>query len=125
MVLAFDKAGIEANYFEDWIKYLHQKFEANFQVVHVETSVNQHEARRENIDYQQFFGEIPFKHFEITGSSVDKRMVQFTKDINADMLIIFPRKDHLFTHLFSKSLTKSLSNKLHIPILALHFPGNM
>ena len=119
MVIAFDKINMNTETLKSWLSYIRRIFDCNFYVIHINESpgdTNYLEKQRHALE--QIFGEIPFHFHAVAGHSVERGLIDHMKEIEADVLMIFPRKRHIIMDLFTHKVTNHLCEQLHQPIFA-------
>ena len=119
VVIAFDKIDMDIEALRSWLFYLRQVFDSNFYVIHINESpdeTNYQEQQKNTLE--RIFEDIPFHFHAIAGHSVERGLIDHMKEMQADVLMIFPRKRHIITDLFTHKVTKHLCEQLHQPIFA-------
>ena len=66
---------------------------------------------------------IPVQHFILEGKNMAKSTLDFSKRINADLIMINPMKDFCLPGLWNKVSGKLFSNNTNIPIITISNPG--
>lgn len=118
VALAIDKINIDG--FKPWIQFLYQQFRSSFDIVHVAQQIWKEGAKSDSDELQLAFDGIPYRYYDVAGEGIERRLIHFIKNVDADILTVFPRHQSFLKHLFSHSVTKTLLRQLHKPILAFH-----
>ncbi len=118
VAIAIDKIDIMA--FKPWITYLYEHFKSEFDVVHVVKGLHDEPAKNDSKALQQAFDDQAFRYYDVVGEDVERRLVDFIKNVAADVLVLFPRQQSFLSHLFSHSVTKAMLRQVQRPILSLH-----
>lgn len=103
------------------IKKLLQDFNAELEILNVETGEPGHEEKVEQSAYVAEFFESAKPHYhsvfthDITGG-----INLFAEKTKADWLVVIPKKHNLIEKLFKRSQTSSLLNHTSVPVLCIH-----
>ncbi len=118
IAIAIDK--IDVIGFKPWISFMHEEFGSEFDVVHVVKGLHDEPPKADSRALQKAFDGKAFRYYDVVGEDVERRLVDFTKNVAADVLVLFPRQQPFLSHLFSHSVTKALLRQIQKPILSFH-----
>ena len=119
MVIALDKIDMDPDGLKSWLSYLKKVFNCQFYVIHINESPAETGYLEKQQDVlKQLFDEIPFHFHAVAGHSVERGLIDHMKEVEADVLMIFPRKRHIIVDLFTHKVTNHLCEQMHQPIFA-------
>ncbi|MDN5210914.1 universal stress protein [Fulvivirgaceae bacterium BMA12] len=119
VVMAIDNTDMAIEGPKSWVSYLHEIFGSKFHVVHVNDQPDQknyEELFKPSL--QQIFGNIAYRFHTITSNSVERGLIDYMKGLDANVLMIYPRKRHILIDLFTHKVTKHLCEQMHQPVFA-------
>lgn len=119
VVIAFDKIDMKTDVLKSWLSYIRKVFNSNFYVIHIKEGPDKKNyLEQQQLSLKKIFEDIPFHFHAVAGHSVERGLIDHMKEINADVLMIFPRKRHIIVDLFTHKVTKNICEQLHQPIFA-------
>ena len=119
VVMALDDVKIPVEGPKSWLLLINKIFGSNFHVAHVNDQPDQNDYEElYKPSLQQIFGDISYRFHTITSNSVERGLIDYIKGLEADVLMIFPRKRHIIIDLFTHKVTKHLCEQLHQPVFA-------
>ena len=125
VAVALDKIEMDTGALKSWLSYLRQIFDCNFYVIHInETPADTNYPEQQQDVLKQLFEEIPFHFHAVASHSVERGLIDHMKEVEADVLMIFPRKRHIIIDLFTHKVTNHLCEQLHQPIFAYRETAN-
>ncbi len=119
VVMAVDNMDIAIDGPKSWVSQIHRIFGSKFHVVHVNDQPD--EKNYEELfkpSLQQLFGDIAYRFHTITSNSVERGLIDHMKGLDANVLMIFPRKRNILIDLFTHKVTKHLCEQMHQPVFA-------
>lgn len=108
-VASFNEVNRFANYFDAYMCSIHYQKE----VSDVSEQKMEEWKNKLGIDYDQL------NTYVVSGNNFEEAVCRLYIDENIDILAIQPRKRNFFTHIFKKSVSKHIVQKLNIPLFTL------
>lgn len=99
---------------------------AKINILHIDDVDNTAESAREFNKYklktEKLFAEIPLSFEHIEGEKVAREILRATLEDKTDILVISPiKREGIWSHLFHKSVTKTIAYHIHIPLLMIPY----
>ena len=109
VVIAMDKIEMNTVALKTWLSFLYQVFNSNFYVIHInESPADKNYVEEQKGILKQIFESIPFYFHAVASHSVERGLIDHMKEVEADLLMIFPRKRHIIIDLFTHKVTNHL-----------------
>ena len=105
---------------------LNSFFNAQINILHIDDTNNDTESSKAfnkyKIKTENNFPDVPLSFQHIEGEDVAKEILHATFADKTDILVISPiKREGIWNHLFHKSITKTVSYHIHIPLLTIPF----
>lgn len=102
------------------LRTLLKKLEGRLEIVHISsTDDNREEMSKEELKLDTVFEDIDHKFNFLENQDVETGIMEFSDQVNADMIAVVARNYGLLERIFHKSITRKLSMHTTLPLLVL------
>jgi nucleotide-binding universal stress UspA family protein len=122
IVFAADLQDISDNAVFDTVKSLAKKYNAHLFITHVVKSGDLGETLEEEknrLKINQTLEGVDFGFHSLHDDNIVEAIDEFIEEVNADLLVVVPRKVTFWNKLFRKSISKEISYHTKVPLLAV------
>jgi len=119
IAIAVDLNAIEDYHLFDLVKLLAFNHNAEIHIINVNLKHSETDQLIEVQKLAAFLGDIPHHYHVVRNKDVEQGIMEYIEKKNINLLTMIPRHHDFLERLFTKSVTKSVSTRIKIPLLTL------